>query len=316
MGTHKFKLSNITPNALFYKLKQMRNNNNNKSIKNSKATTNLDQASNEAAAAISIPTSTSSPLQATISQSRKSYHIKSSVDPPMKLKPSRKRRPTTKSSAACSCATAAVHSVRSKSTTTTTSSSSIDNLSLPPEARCFDRMIALSSTSCNCSSNSLVADFDDDDDDEDDAVLIGVDRLSLAPNTEDTAISKIDLPPIKTEHKKFSDLVEEIGPRKQRRSPVRRTSASSGSPRVESHGGRRKSEPHRRHVREKSSESMAVVKSSTDPERDFRESMVEMIVENEIRAAKDLEELLACYLSLNSVEYHRLIIQAFKQICR
>ncbi|KAK4418855.1 Transcription repressor OFP4 [Sesamum alatum] len=62
------------------------------------------------------------------------------------------------------------------------------------------------------------------------------------------------------------------------------------------------------------SESFAVVKSSKDPQRDFRESMVEMIVENNIRASKDLEELLACYLSLNSDEYHDLIINVFKQI--
>ncbi|CAI9782330.1 unnamed protein product [Fraxinus pennsylvanica] len=62
------------------------------------------------------------------------------------------------------------------------------------------------------------------------------------------------------------------------------------------------------------SESFAVMKSSQNPQRDFRESMVEMIVENNIRASKDLEELLACYLSLNSDEYHDLIINVFKKI--
>ncbi|CAA3015980.1 transcription repressor OFP1 [Olea europaea subsp. europaea] len=62
------------------------------------------------------------------------------------------------------------------------------------------------------------------------------------------------------------------------------------------------------------SESFAVVKSSQNPQRDFRESMVEMIVENNIRASKDLEELLACYLSLNSDEHHDLIINVFKKI--
>lgn len=48
------------------------------------------------------------------------------------------------------------------------------------------------------------------------------------------------------------------------------------------------------------SESFAVVKSSRDPQKDFRESMVEMIVQNNLMASKDLEDLLACYLSLNS----------------
>ncbi|KAH7542813.1 transcription repressor OFP1 [Ziziphus jujuba] len=62
------------------------------------------------------------------------------------------------------------------------------------------------------------------------------------------------------------------------------------------------------------SESFAVVKSSVDPQRDFMDSMMEMIVENNIRASKDLEELLASYLLLNSNEYHELIVKAFEQI--
>lgn len=57
-----------------------------------------------------------------------------------------------------------------------------------------------------------------------------------------------------------------------------------------------------------------MVKKSADPQRDFRESMVEMIMENNIRGSKDLEDLLACYLQLNSDEYHEVIIKAFKQI--
>ncbi|XP_061367376.1 transcription repressor OFP4-like [Gastrolobium bilobum] len=61
-------------------------------------------------------------------------------------------------------------------------------------------------------------------------------------------------------------------------------------------------------------DGFAVVKSSYDPQSDFKESMVEMIVENNIRASKDLEDLLARYLSLNSREYHDLIVKAFEQI--
>ncbi|XP_010543161.1 PREDICTED: transcription repressor OFP1 [Tarenaya hassleriana] len=60
--------------------------------------------------------------------------------------------------------------------------------------------------------------------------------------------------------------------------------------------------------------STAVVKASVDPVRDFKDSMVEMIMENNITTSKDLEELLACYLSLNSDEYHHIIIAVFKQI--
>lgn len=61
-------------------------------------------------------------------------------------------------------------------------------------------------------------------------------------------------------------------------------------------------------------ESFAVVKTSQDPLKDFKDSMAEMITENDIKTSKDLEDLLACYLSLNSDKYHGLIIGAFKQI--
>ncbi|RLN25043.1 transcription repressor OFP2 [Panicum miliaceum] len=61
-------------------------------------------------------------------------------------------------------------------------------------------------------------------------------------------------------------------------------------------------------------ESFAVVKSSRDPKRDFRESMEEMIAENGIRTAADLEDLLACYLALNAAEYHDLIVEVFEHI--
>ncbi|CAN1809201.1 Transcription repressor OFP5 [Linum perenne] len=60
--------------------------------------------------------------------------------------------------------------------------------------------------------------------------------------------------------------------------------------------------------------SFAVVKSSYDPQNDFRESMVEMIQEMRIRKTEELEELLACYLMLNCEEYHELIINVFRQV--
>lgn len=61
-------------------------------------------------------------------------------------------------------------------------------------------------------------------------------------------------------------------------------------------------------------ESVAMVKTSHNPREDFRESMLEMIIENNIRSSKDLEDLLACYLILNSDEYHDLIIKTFEHI--
>ncbi|GAU18802.1 hypothetical protein TSUD_80910 [Trifolium subterraneum] len=61
-------------------------------------------------------------------------------------------------------------------------------------------------------------------------------------------------------------------------------------------------------------DSFAVVKCSLDPEQDFRDSMIEMIKEKQISQAEEMEELLACYLSLNSNEFHDLIIKAFRQV--
>ncbi|KAG5396754.1 hypothetical protein IGI04_018568 [Brassica rapa subsp. trilocularis] len=79
------------------------------------------------------------------------------------------------------------------------------------------------------------------------------------------------------------------------------------SPRIQLSGTRRSTS--RSENKQAVLESFAVMKSSVDPKKDFRESMVEMIEENNIRASKDLEDLLACYLSLNPKEYHDLIIQ-------
>ncbi|XP_037474241.1 transcription repressor OFP3-like [Triticum dicoccoides] len=60
--------------------------------------------------------------------------------------------------------------------------------------------------------------------------------------------------------------------------------------------------------------SYPVVKMSEDPRQDFRESMEEMISAKGIQDAEDLEDLLACYLSLNDAAHHDLIIDVFEQI--
>ncbi|KAF3328701.1 Transcription repressor OFP8 [Carex littledalei] len=58
----------------------------------------------------------------------------------------------------------------------------------------------------------------------------------------------------------------------------------------------------------------AVVKKSSDPYADFRNSMVEMIIEMQIFGSEDLEKLLQSYLSLNSPRHHPVILQAFSDI--
>ncbi|CAI9758375.1 unnamed protein product [Fraxinus pennsylvanica] len=61
-------------------------------------------------------------------------------------------------------------------------------------------------------------------------------------------------------------------------------------------------------------ESFAIVKRSKDPYEDFKNSMMEMILEKQMSEEKDLEQLLQCFLSLNSRNYHGIIIQAFSEI--
>nr|DAD40682.1 TPA_asm: hypothetical protein HUJ06_015005 [Nelumbo nucifera] len=61
-------------------------------------------------------------------------------------------------------------------------------------------------------------------------------------------------------------------------------------------------------------ESYAVVKKSKDPYEDFKRSMLEMILEKQMFEAKDLEQLLQCFLSLNSRQHHGVIVEAFSEI--
>nr|XP_051214252.1 transcription repressor OFP8-like [Lolium perenne] len=59
---------------------------------------------------------------------------------------------------------------------------------------------------------------------------------------------------------------------------------------------------------------LAVVRRSSDPYGDFRESMVEMIVERQVFGTSELEQLLHTYLSLNPARLHPVILQAFSDI--
>ncbi|KAM7264420.1 hypothetical protein ACFE04_002103 [Oxalis oulophora] len=121
-------------------------------------------------------------------------------------------------------------------------------------------------------------------DDED--IVIKVDEKSMSSN------SGYELPPIIT--KKTKQVV--VGVRKSFSNNSNSNSNTTG----------KKLKLRRRSNSSSSSSSFAVVKYSYDPHRDFKESMLEMIVHNNIRASKDLEDLLACYLSLNSHQYHHL----------
>ncbi|XP_076910902.1 uncharacterized protein LOC143568701 [Bidens hawaiensis] len=67
-------------------------------------------------------------------------------------------------------------------------------------------------------------------------------------------------------------------------------------------------------VEGKVKESFAVVKKLEKPYEDFKTSMMEMIVENQMYEESDLKQLLECFLSLNSWYHHGVIMQAFSEI--
>ncbi|KAL0372120.1 UNVERIFIED_CONTAM: Transcription repressor OFP8, partial [Sesamum calycinum] len=86
-------------------------------------------------------------------------------------------------------------------------------------------------------------------------------------------------------------------------------------------GRRRKAAKSRRKTRRKRRSwmvegSYAVEKRSSDPYVDFRASMVEMIVEKQMLGAQELERLLTCFLCLNEVCYHGMIVDVFSEICQ
>ncbi|XP_074568998.1 transcription repressor OFP3-like [Curcuma longa] len=131
--------------------------------------------------------------------------------------------------------------------------------------------------------------------------------------------SAIKLPPIVTKPQKKQVLVHDtkdlIDKREERRSAsgsirCRTKQRRQNSPRI---ARRNAATPIR--GRRALSESMAVVKTSSNPRGDFMESMMEMIMECRIRERKDLEELRACYLSLNSMEFHEEINKVFEHVC-
>ncbi|KAK3007171.1 hypothetical protein RJ639_016563 [Escallonia herrerae] len=337
MGKYRFKLADMIPNAWFYKLKDMsksRNQNSTHPTKKKHQPTSSSSFSSSSSSSSSLltappqpPSLPPKPEQPQLSDQRKSYHFPrdlaatpppnpstshhNSPDPPRKS--SKKRRSTRKNrasprlltssvSASCSC-----HgTMKSVWASAEYSTSSSEQESLLPEFTSFDNMVSLS-TSCRCNVHkNFIADSNIEH-------LDGFDT-----------VSRTDLPPIitKLDQREKSDSSKE-----QRTSPIRRFSLHSpglklrtNSPRIankklnQANGRRSVSSVSSLSSRRSLSESCAVVKSSKDPQRDFKESMVEMIMENNIRASKDLEDLLACYLLLNSDEYHELIIKVFKQI--
>ncbi|KAL9238871.1 hypothetical protein vseg_013243 [Gypsophila vaccaria] len=90
-------------------------------------------------------------------------------------------------------------------------------------------------------------------------------------------------------------------------------SSSTSSSTVDGFGRARPNNNNNKKKKKKAS-SVAIEKESSDPYSDFRQSMLQMIVENEIYSRNDLKELLNCFLQLNSPSLHGVIIRVFTEI--
>ncbi|XP_057486588.1 transcription repressor OFP1-like [Actinidia eriantha] len=288
MGNNRFRISEMIPNAWFYKLKDMsktRNQNTNHPKKkkhpptSSSSSSSLSSSTQSSSSSLlsssssssTTNTSTSIPPQNNpepiLSHQRKSYYFSRDLS----ITPPNTKSPTNPS-------ISPKKSPKQGITTTGTK----------------NRASSVSSVDYPNSNSSPSLDY-------------SVETKFHGFNS----IPELGLPPIVTKQPEFKKRNARVT--EQRTSPVLRgVRIKTNSPRIaRQKSGAAQGRKIRRRIL---SESFAVVKTSADPQRDFKESMVEMILENNIKGSKDLEDLLACYLQLNSDEYHGIIIKVFKQI--
>ncbi|KAL1545411.1 transcription repressor OFP1-like [Salvia divinorum] len=301
MGNYKFRFLDMIPNAWFHKLKNKRartlNHSKKKHLSSPRSPdfTNPDQRKSYYFPRDLTPVQPGTPPKPAASDlQRKSLRRRRSTK--------RNRRPpplpSHHVSARCSCGGAASESTDDLSTTQGTNSATSEPDSVLTEYGSdngfgHDSSIGSWPSTCNCNC-SCKCGGDGEDQYLQRCLAPIITKKNEAAEKEDILAAKSPvrrLPPPKSSGVKLRVNSPRI------RNPRRRSVSSNSSSAASS-----------------ISESLAVVKVSKDPRRDFRESMVEMILQNNIRASNDLEELLACYLSLNSNEYHDLIINVFKQI--
>lgn len=344
MGSHKFRLSDMMPNSWFQNLKDMgrvRNQSTTHIRKKKPPPTSSKSTSTttSSSTATYIPPKTEQPKL--VSHRRKSYYFPRELIPPS-AQPQSPKIPEThfqesprKSPKQKKHLTTTTKKGRNRVVTTSSVSTgcgcraNVESFSTNPDSTSEDYPI--SSLDSSSENQSVFPEFFPDHDHEKGissspsyAQCRLQDNIVVNPNEKKSneafigfvELSRLELPPIVT--KKPAKFPKE--PEKQRNSTVRSPGLRlrTNSPRIASRKiqalARKSVSSSSRRVRGSLSESFAVVKTSVDPQRDFRESMMEMILANNLRASKDLEDLLACYLQLNSDEYHELIVEVFKQI--
>ncbi|KAK1601175.1 hypothetical protein QYE76_059273 [Lolium multiflorum] len=146
--------------------------------------------------------------------------------------------------------------------------------------------------------------------------------LDLPPIRHLTLFSRSSSPPVRAPatpptagSTPPSDTDDEKRPRsrQRRRRGSRRRSFTGGTPRARLPAVRVRS-PRCAAAALSGLERFAVVRRTSDPQREFRDSMVEMIASRRIGRPEELETLLACYLSLNADEHHDCIVKVFRQV--
>ncbi|XP_020591988.1 transcription repressor OFP1-like [Phalaenopsis equestris] len=295
MGNYRFKLSDMVPNAWFYKLRDM-----SKGIKSKSKGQHQRKNQNSFQTQQNSKTQTEAllPSRASYCFSSREEAERPNVSPlhprasdtlfpqdsPRKSKKKSRRKP--------------------HSPTSTLISSSIS-----------------SSISSGCSRSAWEEQLTPPQEEEVDALIDAICSYELGSSYSKLPELQLELPPIMTKPAKKEAEQPKVEEKKQsksmaRKSPtgIHRLRMRANSPRVVATKKVQTSRKSVTKLEKGISKSFAVVKSSTNPQKDFRDSMVEMISENNIRSSKELEELLACYLLLNANEYHDVIIKVFKKI--
>lgn len=283
MGTHKFRFSDIMPHSWIYKLKGMSRSSRKHHPSSPKHLSSADASSSRKLRDPHRRLSSTANHPQVSNSPPKSYSFKRKIKRKTIYKPSSRLKLSTSSSL----------NHRSKSSSSANSisdsvvGSSLDRVSSPSDQKFYhDPELH----SIDIKDDRSVRKLDDVSEDP-----------SFSPNLSPLQVETAKEPPFKmiTQQDLKKPNARSTGIKIRSNSPKIARKKTKGNTPVSKKKGTVK--------------SFAIVLSSVDPEKDFRESMVEMIMENKMREQKDLEDLLACYLSLNSSEYHDVIIKAFEK---
>jgi len=340
MGNNRFKFSDMIPNAWFYKLKDMskssRKRNGSHHVMKNKVTsspTTSQRSHSSYSHYFSNEPKRNGKLFNTPTQT-KDLKFPFNDSPRRSSKRRAKRKTIYKPSQPFDQVQSQEHDL---SSIENSSSESYHNQCVSSESEFCDSFSVPDLLNCSCRVSSSTND-----------IIIDMNNESFQRNSKNLdgfdAFSQLGLAPILTKQVKFEEKIAKVtesrsstesderkidhsfstkvSQRRRRKSQIaRKTSPNSQGIKLRVNSPKLVSKKIQASARKSISKNdagfvdgFAVVKSSIDPISDFKESMVEMIVENNIRESKDLEDLLACYLSLNSSEYHDVIVKAFEQI--